>query len=482
MQGGKKMKALKKIIAVASVATFIFTAVTIPVSDTQTVITAEAATLKLNKKSLTLETGKSFNLKVKGAGKKKIKWSSSDKDIVTVNKSGKVTAKGEGTATIKAVIGRKILKCKIAVNAAETDSNTTNNGDNNDGTTTPVNTLTEIQKAKDAIAEYVKTNGTTNKRGNKEYGYTSATSTMVYIEYNERDKSLDFGYLDSVYGVVASIMSVPMDDDNPIISQKTSVILNGSTVSGYTFVTASQFKYDNTNKSMLFIVSENKSTYSSSQQQEMLNIGSSSAFSNWNLFLTLYCGGSDLNKIGFTSYTGSSSEAGAATTPAIEKTYFEKLHDYIDNSGLSDNNGNKYIRLYTNSNSMSTQDTFTITNHESMGTIQFELTYYSSGAQSTGTFEFQIDKNLNCIVLTYKMYETLHNSGYEAMSAYYQPASYSGYASSLNFSIFNSTLKAGAKNPVRTTEQLFDILLPELDTTMRNEIGFGLSEIGFTGV
>lgn len=74
---------------------------------------ASAAT-RLNKSRLTLEVGKTYLLKVKGT-KATVRWSSSDKKVVTVSKKGKLTAKKEGTATITAKVSGKKLKCKVTV-------------------------------------------------------------------------------------------------------------------------------------------------------------------------------------------------------------------------------------------------------------------------------------------------------------------------------------------------------------------------------
>lgn len=86
----------------------------------QATITVKAAgTLKLGKTKLSLSKGGSATLKAtaapaKGAGK--ITWSSSDKGVATVSKSGKVKAVGSGTATItaKTADGRQAT-CKVSV-------------------------------------------------------------------------------------------------------------------------------------------------------------------------------------------------------------------------------------------------------------------------------------------------------------------------------------------------------------------------------
>jgi hypothetical protein len=82
----------------------------------QTVVTTEAATVKLNKTKLTLGVSESYTLKLKGT-KKKATWSSSNKKVATV-KSGEVTAKKKGTAKITAKVGKKKYTCKVTVTKA----------------------------------------------------------------------------------------------------------------------------------------------------------------------------------------------------------------------------------------------------------------------------------------------------------------------------------------------------------------------------
>ena len=79
---------------------------------------AYAASLKLSKKTVYMSKGKTYKLKVKGISKraaKKAKWKSSNTKIVKVSKSGKLTAKNYGSATITAKIKGKKLKCKVRV-------------------------------------------------------------------------------------------------------------------------------------------------------------------------------------------------------------------------------------------------------------------------------------------------------------------------------------------------------------------------------
>ena len=75
----------------------------------------------LNKTTLTLDTGKTSNLKAtvypSNAANKKCTWSSSNTSVATVDGNGKVTAKASGTATITVKTSNgKTATCKVTVN------------------------------------------------------------------------------------------------------------------------------------------------------------------------------------------------------------------------------------------------------------------------------------------------------------------------------------------------------------------------------
>ena len=70
--------------------------------------------IKLNKTKVIVNIGVPLKLKVKNT-KKKVKWKSSSNKIATVSKKGVVKGKKEGNCTITAKVGKKKLKCKIAV-------------------------------------------------------------------------------------------------------------------------------------------------------------------------------------------------------------------------------------------------------------------------------------------------------------------------------------------------------------------------------
>ena len=78
-------------------------------------VNVEAANkVKINKTSTTIYVGKTETLKISGTSKT-IKWTTSNKNVATVNNSGKITAKKAGMATITAKVSGKSYKCKITV-------------------------------------------------------------------------------------------------------------------------------------------------------------------------------------------------------------------------------------------------------------------------------------------------------------------------------------------------------------------------------
>lgn len=72
------------------------------------------AAAKMNKTKATLIKGQALQLKVNG-NSKKVKWTSSRKNVATVNSKGKVVAKNKGTAVITAKVGKQKYTCQITV-------------------------------------------------------------------------------------------------------------------------------------------------------------------------------------------------------------------------------------------------------------------------------------------------------------------------------------------------------------------------------
>ncbi len=79
-----------------------------------------------------------------------VKWSSSNKKVATVTSKGKVTAKKEGKATIKAKVGKKTFTCKVTVvqRAASTSKEEDFGSDSPNGTYTKPTTSDQETLAK----------------------------------------------------------------------------------------------------------------------------------------------------------------------------------------------------------------------------------------------------------------------------------------------------------------------------------------------
>ena len=76
-------------------------------------VTANAA-VKINKTSVSVLRGKTYNLKITGT-KQKIRWTSSNKKIATVSASGKIKGINKGRCNIYAKAGNKKYTCKVTV-------------------------------------------------------------------------------------------------------------------------------------------------------------------------------------------------------------------------------------------------------------------------------------------------------------------------------------------------------------------------------
>ena len=113
------MKKLLKTLSVIMCAILLTTSVVpnLPVNSVETVYAATKKP-KLNYTKKTIYEGKTFTLKVSGT-KSKVKWSTSNKKIATVNSKGVVKGVKKGNATMTAKIDKKSLKCKVTVKKKE---------------------------------------------------------------------------------------------------------------------------------------------------------------------------------------------------------------------------------------------------------------------------------------------------------------------------------------------------------------------------
>lgn len=76
--------------------------------------TVEAATIKINRTSLSLLKGQTYRLKITGTTKK-VTWTSSNPQVASVGSKGKVTANSTGTARIVAKVADRRYTCTVTV-------------------------------------------------------------------------------------------------------------------------------------------------------------------------------------------------------------------------------------------------------------------------------------------------------------------------------------------------------------------------------
>lgn len=99
-----------------------------------TKVTIKKAKLSLNKKSLQLTTGQKFTFKAFAnksiIANKNVKWTSSNSNIVSVNKNGVLTTKKNGTTTIscKTTIGKVSAKVVVKSNTSASATTQENSG------------------------------------------------------------------------------------------------------------------------------------------------------------------------------------------------------------------------------------------------------------------------------------------------------------------------------------------------------------------
>ncbi len=129
---------------------------------------AKKTVIRLNKKTVSVYTGKTVKLKVKGTTKK-VKWSSSNKKIATVSKKGVVKGKKAGSCKVFAKVAGVKLKCKVTVKSSAG---------------TPVNPTEPKAKAKRTILMYTAGSDLEADDGNLTKNLMNAMSANISDDVN----------------------------------------------------------------------------------------------------------------------------------------------------------------------------------------------------------------------------------------------------------------------------------------------------------
>lgn len=164
--------------------------------------TVQAATpkVKLSETKKKISIGESFQLSLKSVKSSKVKWSSTDKQVATVSKSGKVKGKQEGNCVIIAKYKKNNYKCFVTI--YEKQDNTVTASDNYS-----------------MLYNYVVAHGEDTNAGYKSLTNSFTKDTGAGIIANVDNKTLQFNMVQYVSGVyIVLIMELPRNSKTANIS------------------------------------------------------------------------------------------------------------------------------------------------------------------------------------------------------------------------------------------------------------------------
>ena len=264
--------------------------------------------ISLNKTSLTLEKGNKYTLSVKykpsnTTVNKKVRWSSSNSSVATVDKNGNIYASSAGKATITAKVGNKTAKCVVTVK--EQPSEDSSNDDSSSDDNSKEDTIKERTPAENLnkLKEYISLYGSVNSNGDKYIARTDSidgTEYTIGITYKSETEMFIFYYIRNSgdKGVSVINTSINIRSYNNVLSEygfyceKYYMGIMGQ-------VTYNATKY-NSDNAIYFEITE-RIGVTAEDAQKLANSELKSGFAGWN-YLMYTRTGLYLKDIGFTSY------------------------------------------------------------------------------------------------------------------------------------------------------------------------------------
>ena len=156
------------------------------------------AAARISAASKTLNVGETTTLKVYGTSSK-IKWSSSNKSVASVNQKGKITAKSEGTAIIKAKVSKKTLKCTINVKSKFSANEATKNisctlQDTGSGVVAILKNNNKITVSVNAKLAYYSNGKMIDTASEENYAFESGAECALFFNapYDSEYKNVDY--------------------------------------------------------------------------------------------------------------------------------------------------------------------------------------------------------------------------------------------------------------------------------------------------
>ncbi|MCL2086314.1 MAG: leucine-rich repeat protein [Oscillospiraceae bacterium] len=133
--------ASKKILSVVLVVAVALSLFVIPVS--------AQTTLRLNRTSVTVAEGSSFQLRVQTNSKNTVRWGSSDSRVARVNQRGQVRAIAAGRAIVAARVDGVTVRCRVTVRRASANNSTNQPTNNNPPPNIPENPASDFEYRSD---------------------------------------------------------------------------------------------------------------------------------------------------------------------------------------------------------------------------------------------------------------------------------------------------------------------------------------------
>lgn len=205
----------------------------------QTVVQAAQKTqkVKISKSKMTIKEGDKTYLSLIIDGSQlidngyAIKWSSSDKNVVTVNKFGRIKGISKGTATISAKFEKKTYKCKVTVkqkfNKEEAKSKIEITPIGTDNTLYKVTSIYDIPTYVTANYKIVDKDGVTISKSSTSVLATSWGDSYIKIPPIKNDQTVQLSYLYS--------------DSSSVSKDKYNNLLNSIQICKFEDVTGSSF-------------------------------------------------------------------------------------------------------------------------------------------------------------------------------------------------------------------------------------------------
>lgn len=267
---------------------------------------------KLNKTSITLKEGSSYQLKMLGT-RQKVKWSSSAKSVVTVSATGKVKAKQvkkDTSARITASVGEKKYSCKVLVKdvkAATPETEAPKPSQPETEAPKPSQPEPEAPKPQatgfERLKDYILTFGKENTAGNYFINMKNlykGTNYTYGIVYNRTEDQLEFLFLTESSKDKSSMTMYVME--NPV-SAPTNYLFLMKNLSGGFEVKANlnPATYDGESK-IAFQVEKSVGGAPYQSINDLANATLQAGFAGWSKLLGY--AGITFKDLGFVAYTG----------------------------------------------------------------------------------------------------------------------------------------------------------------------------------